>query len=47
MEKESNSIADKDEHGNYIYLDIIPQTYNLPSDYSIFVEEFKRNPNTT
>ena len=47
MEKENNPIADKDEHGNYLHLDIIPQTYNLPGDYSIFVEEFKRNPNTT
>ncbi|CAG9318682.1 unnamed protein product [Blepharisma stoltei] len=47
MEKENNPIAEKDEHGNYLYLDIIPQTYNLPVEYSIFVEEFKRNQNAT
>lgn len=44
MEKEDNPIAEKDEIGNYIYMDIIPNTYVLPGDYSIFIEEFKRNP---
>lgn len=47
LEKENSPLAEKDEQGNYIHLDIIPQTYNLPGDYSLFVEEFKRNPNTT
>ena len=45
MEKENNPIAEKDEQGNYIYMDIIPNTYILPGDYTIFVEEFRRNPN--
>ena len=47
MEKENNPIAEKDEIGNYLYMDIVPQTYILPGDYSIFIEEFKRNPNAT
>jgi tubulin polyglutamylase TTLL1 len=47
MEKESNPIADRDETGNLLYIDIVPMTYILPGDYTIFVEEFKKNPNTT
>ena len=47
MEKENNPIADRDEHGNLIYMDIVPMTYILPGDYTIFVEEFKKNPNST
>jgi tubulin polyglutamylase TTLL1 len=27
-------------------LDFVPVTYVLPADYSLFVEEFRRNPNT-
>lgn len=41
-EKENDPIAEKDEEGNSIYLDIIPLTYILPGDYNIFVEEFKK-----
>ncbi|CDW91503.1 probable tubulin polyglutamylase ttll1 [Stylonychia lemnae] len=37
--------TEKDEQGNYIYMDIVPNTYILPGDYTIFVEEFRRNPN--
>ena len=47
MEKENSPIAEKDEVGNYIYMDIIPNTYILPNDFTIFQEEFKRNPNST
>ena len=46
MEKDNNPLAEKDETGKYLYMDIIPQTYILPGDYTIFVEEFKRCPNT-
>lgn len=28
-------------------LDFYPQTFVLPGEYSIFVEEFHRNPNVT
>ena len=47
LEKESNPLAEKDERGNYLHMDIIPLTYILPGDYSLFVEEFKRSSNTT
>lgn len=47
MEKENNPIADRNEDGALVYMDIVPITYLLPSDYTIFVEEFKKNPNTT
>ena len=47
MEKENNPIAERDELGNFIYLDIVPMTYILPGDYTIFIEDFKKNPNTT
>ena len=40
--KDDDPIAEKDELGNFKYLDIIPATYKLPNDYSIFEEEFKR-----
>lgn len=30
MEKESSPLAEKDELGNFVYLDIIPLTYHLP-----------------
>lgn len=47
MEKENNPIADKDDQGALIYMDIAPLTYILPGDYNIFVEEFKKYPNAT
>jgi len=37
-------MAEKDELGNYIHLDIVPITYILPGDYNFFVEEFRRKP---
>jgi tubulin polyglutamylase TTLL1 len=42
MEKENNPIAEKDESGALIYMDIVPMTYILPGEYTIFVEEFKK-----
>jgi len=45
MEKENNPIAAKDEDGNYLQLEIIPTTYILPGDYTLFVEEFRKNNN--
>ena len=47
MEKEANPIAEKDESGGLIYMDIVPLTYLLPGDYTLFVEEFKKYPNAT
>lgn len=45
MEKENNPIAEKDECGGLLYMDIVPLTYILPGDYTIFSEEFKKYPN--
>jgi tubulin polyglutamylase TTLL1 len=44
MEKEGNALAEKDEHGDFLYMEIVPMTYILPGDYTIFVEEFRRKP---
>lgn len=32
LEKEGNELCEKDEHGQYVHLDIIPVTYVLPGD---------------
>ena len=48
LREELLSLANtQDANGNYVYMDIVPMTYVLPGDYTIFVEEFKRNPHTT
>ncbi len=47
LEKETDPIAAKDDRGRYIYLDFIPNTYLLPQDYTLFAEEYKRNPRLT
>lgn len=46
LEKEQSHLAEKDEQGKFLHLDIFPTTFVFPENYSIFVEEFKRNPNT-
>ena len=47
LEKDNNPLSNKDEFGNYLFLDFMPQTFILPGEYSLFVEEFHRNPNST
>jgi tubulin polyglutamylase TTLL1 len=47
LEKENHPVAAKDANGNYVHLDFIPLTYILPGEYSLFTEEFHRNPNIT
>ncbi|SPR00211.1 unnamed protein product (mitochondrion) [Plasmodiophora brassicae] len=46
LEKEDSSLAEKSDQGSYVHLDFFPTTYSIPSDYSLFVEEFKRQPNS-
>ena len=36
MEKEGNPLAEKDDRGDFVYMEIVPNTYILPGDYTIF-----------
>ncbi|VDK36936.1 unnamed protein product [Taenia asiatica] len=47
LSKALNPVAAVDEHGKFVYLDFIPTTYLLPQDYTLFTEEFKKNPRAT
>ena len=47
MEKEGNPLAEKDAIGDFIHMEIVPMTYILPGDYSIFQDEFRRKPDET
>ena len=44
MEKENSPLAERDDSGQFVYLDIVPLTIQLPADYNLFVDEFKRSP---
>ncbi len=46
LERDGNELAERDAEGKYRLLDFVPHTYLLPGDYSMFFEEFKRNPQT-
>lgn len=41
MEREGSPLADRDEKGRWVHLDIIPDTFMLPHDHGMFVEEFR------
>ncbi|CAG0923548.1 unnamed protein product [Notodromas monacha] len=47
LERDGNPLAEKGPNGRYLYLDSIPTTFMLPSDYNMFVEEFRKNPSST
>ena len=47
LERDGHPWAEKNADGSYTHLDFIPTTYILPGDYNLFVEQFKRMPNTT
>lgn len=38
-------ITKEDKNSSSLQLDFVPITYLLPADYTLFVEEFRRNPN--
>eukprot|EP00039_Didymoeca_costata_P017344 m.320948 g.320948 ORF g.320948 m.320948 type:complete len:403 (-) comp16524_c0_seq7:66-1274(-) len=42
LEREGSPLAERDKKGRYIHLDFVPDTYLLPKDYNIFLEEFRR-----
>ncbi|CAF4844961.1 unnamed protein product [Pieris macdunnoughi] len=45
-EKTQNKIADGQVVSRYLYLDFIPTTYILPTDYNLFLEEYRKSPQT-
>jgi tubulin polyglutamylase TTLL1 len=46
VEREDNLLSEKGLQVSCVNLDIFPTTYSIPSDYSLFVEEFKRQPHS-
>ncbi|KAJ9582320.1 hypothetical protein L9F63_003356, partial [Diploptera punctata] len=48
LEREKDPLAERGEiPGKYIHLNFIPTTYVLPADYNMFVEEYRRSPQST
>lgn len=46
LEKEGNMMAERGE-SKYLFLDFIPVTFVLPADYNMFVEEYRKAPQST
>mmetsp|Transcript_29221 Transcript_29221/g.76529 ORF Transcript_29221/g.76529 Transcript_29221/m.76529 type:complete len:406 (+) Transcript_29221:100-1317(+) len=42
IEREGSPLAERDEKGRWVHLDIIPDTFMLPHEHGMFVEEFRR-----
>ena len=48
LEKEGHPLAERSsETGRFLHLDIVPDTFQLPGDMSVFLEEFKRSPTSS
>lgn len=48
LEREGNPLAERGgTSGKYLHLDFIPVTFVLPADYNMFVEEYRKSPQST